>query len=298
MSDPAERPYLSFSRLGTFGKCPKQYQLSYIEQVPQVPQGALAGGSAIHDAIELAEAEEWWDTDAGVAKAGEYFRDRFRQLVDEAGGPATHRWGGRKTREWPDGENHHWWLQNGALLMIPTYAKVRRNDAEQGVLKVEQAELQVLTELPGAVAADGGSVMLKGYIDLQVVIDSDGVRRVRDWKSGSSNAEPIQLAGYCWQLQQTGARVTEGEFVYLRRPNLEKAVAVHDVAELIPLVPELYRDLAVMLLAAQAGNAYAMQPNSFCVACKVRMSCGYGRTLGPAPEGWTSHPEEELASAS
>lgn len=296
MTDPKERPYLSFSRLGTFGKCPRSFQLSYIEQVPQLPQGALAGGSAVHDTIEVAEVKEWWATDEGMAEAQEHFKARFRELVDENGGPRAHRWGGRKSKEWPDGETHHWWLQNGSRLMLPTYAKVRRADAEAGVAKVEHAELQVLTELPGAKAADGGNVMLKGYIDLQVITDADGVRRVRDWKTGSSNAEPIQLAGYCWQLQQAGAQVTEGEFVYLRRTGA-KAVQSHDVTALIPLVPEMYRDLAGIMLAAQAANCYPMQPNSFCVACKVRMSCPYGATLGDPPEGWGVH-EEELAAAS
>lgn len=45
--------HVSYSQLGTYVRCSKQYQLSRIKQAPTTPAVWLPAGSAVHEAIEL-----------------------------------------------------------------------------------------------------------------------------------------------------------------------------------------------------------------------------------------------------
>lgn len=44
--------FRSYSQLGTYAECPRQFQLSKIERVPRRPGFWLPGGVAVHATIE------------------------------------------------------------------------------------------------------------------------------------------------------------------------------------------------------------------------------------------------------
>ncbi|QBI18261.1 PD-(D/E)XK nuclease family protein [Egibacter rhizosphaerae] len=47
---------LSFSRVDTYRRCPRQYRYAYIDKLPQPPSPHLSFGSSVHGALE-----RWWD---------------------------------------------------------------------------------------------------------------------------------------------------------------------------------------------------------------------------------------------
>lgn len=50
MNPPAHR---SFSQMTTFQRCPLQYYLSKVEQVPEKPAVYMVAGNAVHTMIEI-----------------------------------------------------------------------------------------------------------------------------------------------------------------------------------------------------------------------------------------------------
>lgn len=264
-------PYLSFSRLDTYNRCGRQYKLRYVDRAPAQPSGALIGGSVLHACIEAHEQRRTWENeyDEAVEILEADFRHRFDEAVAEAGGDGALRWAGRKTRQFPEGEDAHWWLSQGPVMMRRWY-KLRVHDAEHGI----QLALEPGTEIEVVAQLEDGTT-IKGYIDALVMTTIDGQRMVRDWKTGKvGGGSPMQLATYAWALARgPGIGVDVGEFQYLRRGESRS----YDLRPLIPLIDEQYADLARGINA----GVFPMKPQSMCVSCDVRESCSYGQTLEP-----------------
>ncbi|HVH53520.1 MAG TPA: PD-(D/E)XK nuclease family protein, partial [Actinomycetota bacterium] len=112
MTDLVEEPHLSWSQLQVLGDCGEKFRLSYRENVPRAPQGALIAGRAIHAAIEWAETPQsefdgwcpiqdlWHGTDeeriAFKSRLAMTFVNLLSDDVEEAGGTDAIRWAGRK----------------------------------------------------------------------------------------------------------------------------------------------------------------------------------------------------------
>lgn len=260
---------LSFSRLSTYHRCGEQFRLLYVEKAtPRIPQGALLGGSTVHDLIAYAEKERLWGLDQEEL-VGELWGSWWRSKVKEAGGPREIRWGGRKTKAFPSGEDHLWWLSQGRV-MLKRWASQRRLDEDLGFsLAFDNVELQVLAEIHGH--------QIRGFIDCLVLVTPDGERIVRDWKTGQvGGADPLQLATYAWILRQgPGIGVDRGEFVYLRGKD-EGRRRPYDLRALLPLIERQFGDL----LRGVEEEIFPVRPSTMCPSCSVRKACPYGATLG------------------
>lgn len=261
--------HLSHSQVSTYLSCGEKYRLQYVEQQPRVPQGPFIGGIAVHETIEEAtNTGRWADSDAFQEPSGAmviWFRERLLQLVDEAGGPQAVRWGGRKSKTFPDGEDLEWWFRFGPG-MLNRFHQVKLADEEQG-WEVGAAEIAVSFTL------DSGT-NVKARID-ELLLHSDGGVKVRDWKTGQARPEErIQLGLYAHACQVTlGLVPTVGELHYLRSAT----------AKVESFEPGPWLDTVLLWLQrAEEGirqGVYLLRPSSYCVSCQVQDGCPYWQRL-------------------
>ncbi len=276
MSAPAGT-YLSFSRLSTWSNCGEQYRLRYIERVPTTPSGALIGGIAVHEAIERAEASRAW------AEEGDDWADLLGDFgaalddeIERRGGEGAIRWGGRKTREFPGGEDASWWRSQGPA-MLRRYAGVRQGDVAAGWSVLEGGvERTIGAELPSG-------MHVTGRIDAMVAVSEDGEPVIRDWTTGRPGGKsPVQAATYAWALERAGVVTTRrAQYVYLRATDRARLIQDLDLTGLVPLVERLYGDVE----RAIAAELYPLRPGMFCASCDVAGFCDYGRAMASGEGG-------------
>jgi hypothetical protein len=278
---PTATKHLSWSRLQTYSDCGEKYRLTYVEKVPREPQGYWIGGGAIHDAIQWAESgdlvQEFLEGGALTESKSrqaleEWFLHRFDELLEEAGGRDAVRWAGRKTKEFPDGEDDRWWHKSGPM-MLRRFLEVRMADHESGVrLWDRSVERSLVTELPSGTT-------LSARVDVLLAVDTDGTPFIRDYKAGKpGGADPLQLVNYAWLIGEAlGILPRRGEFCYLRAVDVKKRVREFDLGPWLEDVdvPATFAQLEQLV----DSGIFLIQPSSYCVSCPVRRYCRYGRHL-------------------
>jgi hypothetical protein len=264
--------HVSWSQLETLSTCGERYRLRYLgEKVPQTPKGFFIGGNAVHASIEEAENSGLFMDPGAFERGGDvwlFFITDLNKRVLDAGGDEAVEWGGRKTKEFPEGEDRRWWEFNGPA-MLRRYCLLRQEDEAEGLGKPE-TEVRVRMpreDAPGFLA----------YID-QLYPD-----RVRDYKTGKpSSAPPLQLALYEWMLRNLGHPERHiGEYVYLRPADAAGRVYQVDLDAWVGLVPTL---VAQMDQTLQLGK-FTFSPGMQCGWCDVAPSCEVGRRLKDSGHG-------------
>lgn len=176
---------------------------------------------------------------------------------------ANLRTGGRKSRDWPNGEDERWWAQNGPD-MVARWMKFRREsgmsiwttpDGRPGI------ELSISEYLPGG-------VRVRAIID-RVMVDPNGELGVVDIKTGSRPpASPMQLAFYAAAIETAfGVRPTWGGYWMARTGDIPERVGLDRYPT--EMVARWARDYQ---RAARLG-IYVPKPSSFCSSCGVREHC-------------------------
>jgi hypothetical protein len=290
-----EKTTLSFSRLSVVAQCLMKYRLRYVDEVDEEVSGAFIGGGAVHRAIEEAENDSLWTREDFADLSGDLF---VRAWTEELGERevtdyAAVRWGGRamvvrdengdevldeKGRRQYAREDHRWWARMGPKMIRHARA-VRLHDAKTGV-----------EVLPGStemkVGVNLGEHHVRGYIDVALLVDqSTGEVAIRDWKTGSGQADPAQLATYAWLIGKAkGWTVTRGEFAMLRKPDVGTIRQQHDLSRWLDLMEPRFLDLATTLRLAEENDNWPWNPSSFCKSCTVRRSCPWGQTLEDGEE--------------
>lgn len=262
---PHKLKHLSFSQLQTFTSCGRKWQLEKLEDAPRIPQGAFHGGSSVHDAIEWAEKNEVWKDETAEERLKHEATVRFEERVEQDGGPDQIRWAGRKSKQYPGGEDYQWWLFHLGVF-TKRWLELRRLWDFEGVkLLPDGAEMKVRAPLPSGVSLDV-------RIDA-LFVNPDGELSPTDYKAGQKGSGNIlQLAIAAWLVGQTrGLTITKGQFVYLRGPQID----THDLTSYLPLVPKLFGDLE----RAIEAESFIISPSNFCISCPVRLSCEYGKLL-------------------
>ena len=289
----------SYSQLNTYETCPQMFYLERLMKEPPLTiNGGGIGGTAGHRSVEICEAEKLWEDDSNIDLMGELFVANFREAtrVEQEKHPDTPiRWGGRKTKNFPDGENEYWWEgPAGGPLMMKRYAARRRDWAEQGMSVIEGGtEMRVMTEVPYTVEepqiVDGEAVMVEvakskpiiAYIDivLLVRIGPNGIERgIADWKFGSlMSCKPRQMVVYSYALKQSHDwDVTFGDIMWMRGKDVDTQVRRVEIpAELRDQVPAWYGEMAKSIDAGIFGP----KPNTLCASCAVRDRCSWGRHI-------------------
>lgn len=265
--------HLSYSRLSTYASCGKKYDLQYNQETERTPQGAFIGGICVHDAIEQAEVRGWVLDPENFADEGQacsYFRERFRHECNEAGGIEAIRWGGRKSKAYPQGHDFDWWQAFGPG-MLRRFHKLRLSDEEAGMKlhPVYGVERKVNATLPSG-------TMLTTRLDALVMVTPDGEAGIRDYKTGQPWAGArYQNTIYAWAVLETlGIPVAWGELVYL--------AGVSENAIRFPISEQAIATAMSWLAAAEDGirkEVYVPNPGSFCSSCSVLGSCEFGQEV-------------------
>lgn len=281
---------MSYSQVSKYARCPKAYELSYLRpDVVPVVHGAGIAGSAIHRAIEVAESTGTWlipyteHDDEGLRRMHSVFAEDFNRRVEEAGGPDLITWGGKKSRDYPMGEEAQWWLRFGSVTMLKRYRTIRRRDAEAGTVVYGEDGSWVEARISTTLTTALGESLVTGQIDAAMFVSREGQLIIRDWKSGSNlGLDPLQLAFYAWLLERhTEGEVTVdvGELGWLRGTKPETQLRRYDIGAMKAVVPEMFQQFATGV----ASGYFPMHPNMLCTACYVRDACAYGSLL-PQPE--------------
>lgn len=273
-----KQDHLSWSQFKTYSTCGERYRLRYELGIKGQRSGAMVAGSAIHKAIEWCEQENLPDTFASADAfqetmcrqiAEQQFLDTFKAMIEEAGGPEALPWAGRKSKEFPRGEDMLWWSRSGPMMMR-RYLEIRKADIERGYRIFDGiVERRLMATLPS-----GSHV--KMVVDAAILIDSDGIPALRDWKTGSGENDRMQLAVYAWGVGQLmGIHPQRGEFGLLRQVDQSKRLDSYDLAPFSIQVPDFFERLEHGI----KSKTFLLVPNRFCGTCEVKEHCSYGSAL-------------------
>lgn len=278
---------LSYSQLSRYKSCPRSYQLMFLTpEVQPTVHGAGLAGSAVHAVIEAAEQEAIWrmpydqHRDPGLAWMMERFKSEMDRRIEEAGGMGAITWGGRKSRDFPDGEDYQWWTRHAGSLFLRRYRTIRIEDDAQGViLHPTQGLAWVEKRVSMVLQTALGETLITGMVDALTYVSPEGLRVIRDWKTGSAlGLDPLQLAVYSVLITsatQGEVEVHTGEFAWLRGTSKSTWLRRFDLTPLLPLVPRFFQEMAQGL----SWGAFWMVPGRHCEWCLVRHACDYGVTL-------------------
>jgi hypothetical protein len=269
--------HTSWSQLMKYGECPKKYEFSYLSglEVPEVSGAALAG-IAIHKIIETAELEGFWDKDTYLKGLGVAFATDLRERMEASNVPI--RWGGRKSREFPNGEDFLWWTLNMGPRQLARYQGFRRALEANG-FKTDSVFSEVSA---GALVAVPGEVdnllYVRAYLDMLLMADTEGNPWVIDYKTGTMAGNPMQLAWYSYFVREAGITPEApafGAMVKLRARDMSQGITTYDLSHWIDLVPDMIIEHRT---AARAG-VFPVRPSNFCSSCSWRSLCPYGSRL-------------------
>jgi putative RecB family exonuclease len=257
--DAQGRVRLSFSRVDTYGNCPRKFRYAYVDKLPGRPGPHLSFGTSIHAALE-----DFYDRKLPECPTEE-------QLL----GFLYERWDGSGFVD----------LDRDEQLAFYRHA--------QDVLRRFHRRCAPTYRLPAATEAwfelpIGYEATVVGSID-RVDVDDDGRLHVIDYKTNRKVkdrqrvAGSLQLAIYalaCRHLFGTLPATVSLDFVVA---GVEVAVAVED------LDLEGARQQVLDTAAAVRADRYEPTPNPLCDWCDYRAICPAwegepGQLLGPAVE--------------
>jgi DNA helicase-2/ATP-dependent DNA helicase PcrA len=256
---------LSASSIGTYQRCPKQYEYEYVLKIPTPEQPHLRLGITVHNVLERfhRDLEEPLDPDAA--------RGRISGLLDQA--VATGGWG--RT----DNDRQ---LLARARAMLERYADSDFARPEGTVrtevkfsLNLDPTEAMRSTPVAGR-PLDG--IQINGKID-RIDQLADGATRVIDYKTGNDTktavalrkqvAEEIQLAIYKFAVaKQLGIEAERLTYYFLENP--QPVIEAEATDEHVAHVRALINQVADRIVALD----FTPEPEHFkCRSCTFRHIC-------------------------
>jgi CRISPR/Cas system-associated exonuclease Cas4 (RecB family) len=256
-----EKRHLSFSQLSTYSECGEKYRLRYVEGVPTKPSGALIGGKAVHETIEVAEREDWWKDEENFFPSDAPAIATYREILERHVEEATEeiRWGGRG-----QGEDYPWWIKNGEFMLRRYRATREAMDASGWGVVQGGVEMRVLADLPGV------SVPVLGFLD-KFLMHEGGETIIVDYSTGRVGGKnAFQFATYSRLLYLAREiTCTRGVAIYLRAGDANKRVEAMQFEPLVDHMDETYANLYRGIEA----ELFIPNPSSFCSSCFVNQYC-------------------------
>jgi hypothetical protein len=280
---------MSPSSVNSLMTCGEQFRLTRVLRVPERPQWASIGGSAVHRMTE--------DADRALVSGGTFvgtWDQYWQEALDETmeRNPSfdlsEYRSSGRKSKLWPDAESPEWWADHG-----PKFVQSWSNwlaasgleiwewpDLETGELTAG-IEYEVMAELPGV-----ETLYVKSVIDRILWNPTTGDLFIVDLKSGSMTPTwPRQMALNNLGFKQSIASPTEhgakwAGFWSARKGGITGGVQ-GNWSDLSIYSDEWLWDQVRIAKSMRDQHLFLAQPSNLCTsACGVRPYC---RAMGGDP---------------
>ncbi len=243
MSESLRNTHLSYSRLSRFERCPKSYQLHYLEQLPSEPNDALRFGKAIHSVLEHLVREVVEDERTGPlveARALELYQQAWTN--DGMGGAA---------------------LFHEGVTILKEFVRQQGVLDHMSVLAIEKPfELEV------------GRHSLIGYMD-RVDCLADGVVRIWDYKTSRalfSKEEldsSLQMSIYFAAARKMWpwARTVKLGFWMLRH-------GIHQHTDRTPeQIESALRYVETLGIATETATEFPARLSTYCAWCDHKANC-------------------------
>lgn len=238
----------SFSRLNSYLRCGKAYELSRITRYPEAPAWYLIGGSAVHKATEMIDRGDGRSISA-------VWEHCFHAEIEEAEQtwPDWSEWrdAGRKTPQAYD-----FWLERG-MQYTSEWCYWRSENPE---VEMSGVEVDLTVTLPSGLT-------VKAFAD-RVGRWAPNDHRVIDIKTGSTRPEsPLQLEIYSTLLMEVWGLPTEVGCYFMAKDGtmVEK--------RLQPLSIETLDTLGQTLFRGIDNEVYLPHRTAACYSCGVKRAC-------------------------
>ncbi len=250
------RPYLSWSAISTFMRCPLKYQFHYLDQLPEEFVSAnLIFGSAIHAALE--------------AYFGEHLVSRRSLDVDALLAVNHDTWSQADLAAIQFGKSEDLISLNAlAQRMLQAFVDSDLARPAGAIIGIEE-------ELRSPVIADCPDLLAR----LDLLVESDEALIVTDfktarsrWSAGDVQAAEGQLIVYHELVQELADKPIRLQFAVITKTK-QPEVAIHTVTP-DPLRIERIRQLIQRVWAGiQTGNFYPVPNAMNCPTCGYRDRC-------------------------
>ena len=256
------RNYLSYSSLTSWIDCGERWRLERVMNAPQTDAWWFLGGSTVHTATELLDKG---DERNPAAVFRSVWGEAIQDLKDRGVDFATVKAGGRKSNQWPNKEDLHYWSQMGPI-MVEGWVRWRDSVIHKGWQFFELPDGSPAIEVPVQVEFD--DVLVKGYID-RVFVNEDGEAIVVDLKSGSRTPDStLQLGIYALGMARNfGIQPTLGAYYMTRK------VDIDGMNSLLHYTPEV---VGAWFSSAKRGieaEVFIPHVGPFCGSCSVAKYC-------------------------
>lgn len=249
--DLTGKEHLSNSSISQWLRCPESFYLERVAGRPSTKGWAMYAGMAIHRATEMLDIGQETDTQQAWDNAWSFYLNGEIAALDE-----PPRAGGKRTKEWPNGEDDAFWAQHGPLH-VQTWIRWRDERLAEGwtLLGVEQ---KIDVELSGR--------RVVGSID-RLLADPHGQLAVLDLKSGQAPKSPTQLAIYAAALEASGEpRPVMGGYFLTK-------TGVVDWQMLGRYTPQVVGAWFEGVARGIESQIFVPNPSTFCSVCGVRRFC-------------------------
>lgn len=256
----------SYSQVDQVRRCGWAYKLKRIDRLPERPSAAAVGGSAVHAATEVIDAD-WPNVDVDAARtiALDYVAD---EVVANPDYPVEE-W---TAFGWKPKQDLGWWLSTGIPNALTAYVDWRRKHPSYSILSVDDGpaiEVEFDIQL--------GEVRIVGKIDRVFVDENNGTPFVLDIKTGRKPETDEQLGLYRAALAARGVFVDYGVYVF----GLKRGLNLYGDTMPIDLTHWTAEKLhSVYSPANQAIDArlFIPHPGSQCQICSFNDRCAYAQS--------------------
>jgi RecB family exonuclease len=244
-----ESPHLGASKIATYLKCPRMYELTYVLKVPAPKSVYAALGTCIHAVVRQAHAARWQPEDAAKAEAS------LRALWEQT----------RPETDDPDNPEVAQSLEKACLQWLPWYLHFIGPQIDVCVEERWQLELCGIT--------------LEGTIDR--VYRQDGEVILSDVKSGArkpSQADldnDLQLSIYSYAVRELGIAEDAAELVWLRTQERLRTTRTDEYLRAVmqQTVLPVARAIEAGIYPAHTQSKYGCNFCSYTAICDVGRGC-------------------------
>lgn len=249
-------PHLGASKIADYLKCPRAYQLQYVENIPYPKSPPAWTGTCIHNVAHHINVCGW-----GLDYA-QRAADMLWQVWEE----------GREHTSDPEDPEAVRTIGEAANTWLPWYMQWR-----EGQTQIVSEEHWVLELQPGELGCHHDLLTLEGTIDR--IYRQDGQTVISDCKSGARKPNPedldrdLQLSVYSFAARRLGLCEDALELVWLRTQETLRTTRTDDY------LLSVMRQTVLPVARAIAAGVFPANPSSKygCAYCNHQQFCDVGR---------------------